>query len=207
MSKTESGGKSNRPELFRHESFTDYIPWVLMAGVIIWMSFQLWFQGRIWWCELDSPIYLWTPDAWSSHTSQHFLDPYSLTHLLHGFLFLWAANLFFRGRVAFAWLLLVCVFGESLWEVLENSPGIIERYRANTASLDYFGDSIANSIGDVVSCIIGFVVAHKLRFWKSLAVFVLIEILLIVTVRDSLLINILMLLYPFDAIREWQTAV
>ncbi|QQS43235.1 MAG: DUF2585 family protein [Acidobacteriota bacterium] len=162
-------------------------------------------MGRIWWCELDSPIYLVTFDAWSSHTSQHLFDPYALTHLLHGFLFLWGANLLFRGKIAFSWLLLVCVFGEAVWEVIENSPSIIERYRANTASLDYFGDSIANSIGDVASCVLGFIAAYKLRFWKSLAVFVLIELFLIFTIRDSLLINIVMLLWPIEAIKVWQT--
>jgi hypothetical protein len=178
-----------------------------MAAVVFLMSLQLWFAGRIWWCELDSPVRLWTPDAWSSHTSQHLFDPYSFTHLLHGFLFLWGANLFFRGKITFSWLLLVAVFGESVWEVIENSPWIIEKYRANTASLDYFGDSIANSIGDVVSCVTGFIIAYKLRFWKSLILFAVIEITLMLTIRDSLLINIVMLLYPIDAIKTWQAGV
>lgn len=196
-----------RNGLFRHETFRDYLPWILMAAVIVWMSIQLPLQGRLWWCELDSPLYLLTFDAWSSHTSQHFFDPYSLTHLLHGFLFLWGANLLFRGKIAFSWLLLVCVFGEAVWEVIENSPSIIERYRANTASLDYFGDSVANSIGDVIACILGFITAYKLRFWKSLALFAIIEVFLIVTIRDSLLINIVMLIYPIEAIKVWQSAM
>lgn len=178
-----------------------------MASIILLMTVQLWFQGRVWWCELDSAIYLITKDAWSSHTSQHLFDPYSFTHLLHGVLFLWGANLLFRGRITFSWLLLVAVFGESLWEVIENSPFIIGKYRANTASLDYFGDSITNSIGDVISCVIGFITAYKLRFWKSLILFAVIEIMLMVTIRDSLLINIVMLLYPIAAIKNWQTGV
>lgn len=202
-----SEGSRPRNGLFRHETFRDYLPWILMGIVLLWMSFQLWFQGRIWWCELDSPVYLWTPDAWSSHTSQHLFDPYAFTHLLHGFLFLWGANLLFRGRIAFSWLLLVCVFGESIWEVIENSPSIIERYRTNTASLDYFGDSIANSVGDVVACVIGFITAYKLRIWKSLAAFAIVEITLMLTIRDSLLINIVMLLYPIEAIKIWQAGV
>lgn len=190
--------------LFRHESFRDYLPWILMAAVLIWMTLQLWFLGRIWWCELDSPIYILTFDPISDHTSQHFFDPYTLTHLLHGFLFLWLAQLLFRGKVGFAWLLLVAVFAEAVWEVVENSPMIIERYRQNTASLEYFGDSIANSAGDVIACIVGFIVAYKLKFWKSLAVFIVVEIFLILTIRDSLIINIILLIYPFEALKDWQ---
>jgi hypothetical protein len=196
-----------RNGLFRHERFVDYLPWILMLVVILFMSLELWHEGRIWWCELDYPIYLWTPDAWSPHTSQHLFDPYSFTHLLHGVLFLWAANLLFRGRIRFAWILLFAVFGESIWEVIENSPWIIEKYRANTASLNYFGDSIANSIGDVISCIIGFITAYKLRFWKSLILFAVIEITLMITIRDSLIINIIMLIYPVEAIKTWQVGV
>jgi len=196
-----------RNGLFRHETFKDYLPWILMGLVLVAMTVQLWLQGRIWWCELDTPIHLITFDAWSSHTSQHLFDPYSFTHLLHGFLFLWGATLLFRGRIGFAWLLLVAVLGESIWEVIENSPWIIERYRTNTASLDYFGDSIANSIGDVIACILGFITAYKLRFWKSLILFAVIEIVLMVTIRDSLLINIIMLIYPVEAIKTWQAGM
>lgn len=198
--------EKHRPRngLFRHETLSDYLPWFLIALVIVLMAVQLQIQGRIWWCELDAPLYLWTRDAWSPHTSQHLFDPYSLTHFLHGFLFLWGANLLFRGKIRFSWLLLVGVLGESLWEVIENSPSIIERYRANTASLDYFGDSIANSIGDVTACVAGFIAAYRLRLWKSLAIFAIIEVFLLVTIRDSLLLNIVMLIYPFEAVKVWQ---
>ena len=201
----EEQNSSNRADLFRHDSFLDYLPWLMMIFVIIWMGVQLWFQGRLWWCRWDTPLYFWTVDAWSKHTSQHFIDPYFFTHVLHGFLFLWGAQLLFKQRISFSWLLLVAVFGEGLWEVIENSPSVIERYRANTASLDYFGDSIANSIGDVIACIVGFVAAYWLKFWRALAVFFLIEVLLVIMIRDSLLINIVMLIYPFEAVKIWQT--
>lgn len=200
-----SRAKANSEDLFRHSSYRDYFPWVIMAGILVWMSAQLWLQGRVWWCQWDSPVFLWSGEIWSKHNSQHFLDPYSFTHLLHGFLFLWAAQLLFSGRVRFVWLLLLAVAGESVWEVIENSPSIIERYRENTASLEYFGDSIANSIGDVAACIAGFLVAYKLKLRWSLVLFFLIEAVLILTIRDSLLINILMLVYPIEAIKTWQT--
>jgi hypothetical protein len=180
-----------------------------MLGVLVFTVVQLHFSGRIWWCKWDTPLYFATFDAWSNHTSQHFIDPYFFTHVLHGFLFLWILNLIFdvilKIKVPKAWLLLIAVFAESVWEIVENSPAVIERYRENTASLDYFGDSIANSLGDIVACIIGFIVAYELKFWRSLIVFLIIEILLILTISDSLLINIIMLIYPIEAIKVWQT--
>ena len=201
--------RNNRDNLFIFNSPKDYLPWAFMIAVIVYTLFQLHFLGRIWWCKLDTPLHFWSFDAWSDHTSQHFIDPYFFTHVLHGFLFLWLTNivfdLIFKTKVPKAWLLSVAVVGESAWEILENSPEIIELYRTNTASLDYFGDSVANSIGDIVACALGFIVAYELRFWRSLAIFCLIEIVLVFTIKDSLLINIIMLIYPVEAIKVWQT--
>ncbi len=102
-------------------------------------------------------------------------------------------------------MLFVAVVGESLWELLENSKYVIEKYRENTASLEYFGDSIANSVGDVIACIAGFYAAYRLGVWRSIIVFVVVEVILLLTIRDSLLINIIMLIYPLEAIKIWQT--
>jgi hypothetical protein len=90
---------------------------------------------------------------------------------------------------------------------LENTNFIIEKYRENTASLDYFGDSIANSVGDWIACAVGFWIAFKLGYWRSLAFFLLVEIILLFWIRDGLLLNILMLIYPLDSIKQWQTAL
>ncbi len=199
----------NQDNLFVFNSWKDYLPWILMLGVLVFTVVQLHFLDRIWWCRWDTPLYFATFDAWSKHTSQHFIDPYFFTHVLHGFLFLWILNLVFdvilKIKIPKAWLLFIAVFAESIWEIVENSPTVIERYRENTASLDYFGDSIANSIGDIVACIIGFIVAYELKFRRSLIVFLIIELLLILTISDSLLINIIMLIYPIEAIKIWQT--
>ena len=190
---------------FVFDSWTDYLPWFLMLTVIaITISVLVW-QGRIWWCKWDSPLLLWSSDAWSKHSSQHLFDPYSFTHLLHGLLFYAASFLIFRRRLSLAWLLFITVFAESGWEILENSKAVIERYRTATFSLDYFGDSIVNSFGDILSCTAGFLIAHKLAFWRSLFLFALVEIILIFTIRDSLLINIIMLVHPIEAIKAWQT--
>ena len=190
---------------FVFDSWTDYLPWFLMLTIIaITISVLVW-QDRIWWCKWDSPILLWSSDAWSKHSSQHLFDPYSFTHVLHGLLFYAALFLIFRRRLSLAWLLFIAVLAESGWEILENSKAVIERYRTATFSLDYFGDSIANSFGDVISCAAGFLVAHKLAFWRSLFLFALVEIILIFTIRDSLLINIIMLIHPIEAVKAWQT--
>lgn len=200
--------KNQKAKLFSKENRPDYLPWILMALVLGGMVFALWSNGRIWWCKWDTPIYIATLDAWSKHTSQHFFDPYALTHVLHGFLFLWILSLIvhkiFDKKLSFAWLLFFAVFAEAAWEVLENSQFVIEKYREQTASLEYFGDSIANSFGDVLACAFGFVIAYNLKFRWSLALFLLIEIILILTIRDSLLINIIMLIYPIEAIKTWQ---
>jgi len=93
---------------------------------------------------------------------------------------------------------------EGSWEIAENSSYVISRYRAATISFDYFGDSTINSMSDIVCCATGFVIAYKLRFWKSLVLFLTIETILIFWIRDSLLINIIMLIYPIEAIKVWQ---
>lgn len=201
--------QNNKNSLFIFNSWKDYLPWISILTVVILTLFQLRAQGRIWWCKLDTPLHFWTFDAWSDHTSQHFIDPYFFTHILHGFLFLWILNLIFdtilKVKIPKAWLLFIAVFAESAWEIAENMSFIIERYRENTASLDYFGDSIANSIGDIIACSLGFVIAFELKFRRAIILFVLIEIVLILTINDSLLINIIMLIHPIEAIKTWQT--
>ena len=194
----------NEKGLIQTESWKYQLPWILMFSSVLLMTLILATQGRIWWCQWDTPIYIWSSDIWSKHNSQHFFDPYFFTHVLHGFLFFWLSRLIFRRRISFAWMLFVAVFGESIWELVENSKYVIELYRTNTASLDYFGDSIANSIGDVVACVTGFFIAYKLQIWRSIMVFFIVEILLILTIKDSLLINIIMLLHPIEAIKIWQ---
>lgn len=159
-------------------------------------------EGRVWWCEAGdySP---WAWDIWSRHNSQHLVDPYSFTHILHGVLEFWLVGLIFN-RVPLAWRLLIAVTIEGSWEIAENSTYVINRYREATISLDYFGDSIINSISDILCCATGFVIGYKLRFWRSLVLFLATEATLIYWIHDSLLINIIMLLYPVEAIKSWQ---
>ena len=187
-------------------SKNNFLPIGLSFGATLLMVILLYLQGRLWWCKLgDYRIYV--NEAWnSSHTSQHFFDPYTFTHILHGVMFFWLASLIFS-RFSGAWQLFIATFAEAAWEILENSNFIIEKYRENTASLDYFGDSILNSVGDVTACAIGFLIAQKIGWWKSLIFFLLTEVVLILWIKDSLLINILMLIYPLDAIKNWQMSM
>ncbi len=188
--------------IFTIESRKDYFPWIAVVGVIIAATISLNFQGRVWWCQAGdySP---WAWNIWSTHNSQHVVDPYSFTHILHGVLEFWLIGLVFR-KMPLAWRFCLAILIESSWEVAENTNYVINRYREATISLDYFGDSIINSIADIICCGAGFVIAYKLRFWKSMALFVATEAVLIFWIRDSLIINIIMLIYPIEAIKHWQ---
>lgn len=177
-------------------------PWLVIVLLLLATVGALRGMGRAWWCACRQPIPFSTQVA-SSHNSQHLLDPYSLSHLLHGLIFFGVLRLV-APRIPPWWRLVIGVTVEAGWEVLENSPMVIERYRAATASLGYSGDSIVNSTGDVLSCLLGFWLARALGWWKSIALFVLVEVGMLLWIRDNLTLNVIMLLRPLDAIRRWQ---
>lgn len=156
----------------------------------------------MWLCACGS-IQFWSGQICSANNSQHFLDPYSFTHVLHGFLFFWLiAWLLWRLRAN--WQLALAVAVEACWEVFENTNFIIDRYRSETAALGYNGDTVVNSFGDILCCLVGFIVARRLGLRRSLVVFAVLELVLIVWIKDSLLLEILMLVVPIDAVRSWQ---
>ncbi len=172
------------------------------AGILLVFGGLLYLEGRPAWCKYG--LGFWT-SAWSHCTSQHFLDPYSLTHALHGIIFFWVLRPF-ASRVSLPWRLIGALILEVGWEVLENSPWVIERYRQQTASLDYTGDSVVNSLGDVASTILGFAFASRVTCKVALAVFVVVELGLAYFIRDNLTLNILMLFFPLESLKEWQLA-
>lgn len=182
------------------------VPWLLIGLCLAMTVLILHSRGMLWWCRWDSPLWLLSLDAWSKHNSQHLLDPYSLSHFQHGLIFFWFFYGLLRKKLSLPWLLALAVVVECGWELLENSPLIIDKYRANTASLEYYGDSILNAFGDILACILGFWMASQIKTRYSIALFVAIEILMLLTIRDSLLINILMLTFPLEAIKVWQTS-
>ena len=163
------------------------------------------FLGRVPWCRCGQPS-PWVGDIWSSHNSQHLLDPYSFSHFQHGLAFYLLFWLLARGVVGVRGRGVLAVLLEAGWEVLENSPLVIERYRTGTISVGYVGDSIANSFGDLLSCGSGYLVAAALPALASAALFLAIEVTMVVLLRDSLLINVWMLLSPNEAMRAWQRA-
>lgn len=169
---------------------------------VLLMVIELYLQGRVWWCKVGD-LSPWSSDIWTAHNSQHFFDPYTFTHILHGVLYFWIIDLIFR-EMPLRWKFFLVVLVECAWELLENSNFVIERYRAATISLDYYGDSILNSLSDVLSCGFGAFLAYKLRFWRSLVYFMLTEIILLFWIRDNLTLNIIMLVYPIEAVKNWQ---
>ena len=186
----------SRQSLYTKRSVTA-IAVIAVAATVVLMT-----QGRVWWCR-SGDYAPWAWDIWSPHNSQHVIDPYSFTHILHGVLEFWLIGLVFW-KVPLAWRFVIAVVIESSWEVVENTGYMINRYREETISLNYFGDSIINSLADIICCALGFLIAHKIRFWWSLALFLATEAILLLTIRDSLILNIVMLIYPLDAIKQWQ---
>lgn len=177
-------------------------PWLAIAAIVILSAYLLHSQGRLWMCACGQ-VWLWSGDIWSSDNSQHLADPYSFTHILHGFVFFWLLAWAWP-RLALEWRLVLALFIEAAWEVVENSAFVINRYRETTLALGYTGDTIVNSLGDIACCALGFWLARQLGFRRTLALFVLTELILILWIKDSLILNVIMLLYPIDAIKAWQ---
>ncbi|ANG98118.1 hypothetical protein A8A54_17520 [Brucella pseudogrignonensis] len=177
---------------------------LIVLAILVIQASWLYIDGRILMCECGT-IKLWSGSLMSEN-SQHIADWYTLSHIIHGFLFYWLLTII-APKAPLGLRLAVAVGVEAAWELVENSNFIIERYRANTSSVDYFGDSIVNSVSDSVFAMIGFLIAAKLPTKITVATALFFEVLALIVIRDNLTLNVIMLLHPFEFIKQWQTGL
>jgi hypothetical protein len=174
-----------------------------IAAVILMAAIE-YAMGRVPYCACGY-VKLWHGVVNSSENSQHITDWYTFSHVIHGIIFFCAIWLLGKKvTLSAGGKLLLALLFEGAWEVLENSPFIIDRYRTATISLDYYGDSIINSVSDVLAMALGFLFARKVAVWASIALVLSLELMTLYFVRDNLTLNMVMLLHPIDAIRAWQ---
>jgi hypothetical protein len=148
-------------------------------------------------------IDLWIGARDSAKTSQMLSDWYSFSHVVHGLLF-YAGLWLVARRWPVAWRFVAALLIEASWEVIENTPVVIDRYRETTAALGYTGDSVLNSMSDIAMMALGFLAARKLPVWAAVVLVLVLEIVPLVAIRDNLTLNVLMLLWPSQAVGAWQ---
>ena len=178
--------------------------WLLALLILGSAAAILFAMGRNPICTCGA-IDLWVGSRNSPRTSQMLADWYSLSHIVHGLLF-YAALWLVARRLDVGWRFLVALFIEASWEVIENTPMVIDRYRATTAALGYTGDSVVNSLSDILMMALGFLLARKLPLWAAIALMVALEVVPLFVIRDNLTLNIIALIAPNHAIQAWQAA-
>jgi hypothetical protein len=175
----------------------------IAAGLIALQAAALLAMGHPAICTCGR-IDLWHGNPSGPETSQHLTDWYTYTHVVHGFgfyLLLWLI----APRMPFLWRLVIAIGLEAGWEVIENTPFIMDRYRQSALARGYFGDSVVNSVVDTLAAALGFTLARVLPVWVSVAFVVGLELFAAYMIRDNLILNIIQLIHPSEVISRWQT--
>jgi hypothetical protein len=202
MARSEAA-QQDRPAAVESRGVWRY--WIAGGGVMLIAAMAEFAMGRHLW-GIGGTAGLWSGNVLSPHNSQFVADPYSFTHITHGILIYAILRVAFAPR-SLAERSLLALALESGWEVLENTDFVIQRYRAATISLHYFGDSIVNSMGDVLFMMAGFWIASRLSTRATIVIAVALEIILAWWIHDNLLLNLIMLIHPIPAIKAWQNGV
>ena len=182
--------------------FTTRTYFLFALFILSVFALTLLLMGQVPWCKCGY-VKFWHGVTFSSENSQHISDWYTFSHVIHGFGFYFLFWLVGR-RWPLGVRLLGAIFLESAWEIFENTDLVINRYSEVTISLDYYGDSVLNSVCDVLASIVGFFIAWRFPAWTTVSLLVLMEVFVGYSIRDNLLLNIIMLIYPIDAVRVWQ---
>ena len=174
----------------------------LAVALVVAAAATLWFMGQVPICKCGY-VKLWHGVVASSENSQHLSDWYTFSHVIHGFAFYGILWLVAR-RTPAGLRLAIAVALEASWEIFENTDFVINRYREVTISRDYYGDSVINSVMDIVWMMVGFAAAAQLPLRVIVALTIAMELFVGYWIRDNLTLNILMLVYPVETIRRWQ---
>jgi hypothetical protein len=176
--------------------------WLLALAILVAAAAILLAMGRNPICTCGT-VELWVGARDSPKTSQMLADWYSLSHIVHGLLF-YAALWLIARRWPLEWRFLTALLIETAWELTENTPLVIDRYRATTAALGYTGDSVINSLSDILMMTLGFLLARKLPVWTSIALLIALELVPLFVIRDNLTLNVWTLIAPSRAVQAWQ---
>jgi hypothetical protein len=176
--------------------------WAIALLIVAAADAMLYALGRPPICTCGT-INLWHGDVFSSGNSQHLTDWYSPSHVLHGLVFYMVLRLVVP-KAGLGPRFVAATLAESGWEVLENTGMMIDRYRETTIALGYYGDSIINSASDITMMSLGFLIATRAPVWFSVGLFLTAELVVGLVIRDGLILNVVMLVWPFEAILAWQ---